>query len=177
VSASAIHGAWTRVADASAAAGSALATPNNGVAITSAPLASPGDYVDVTFDAPAGTEYTLWLRLNAAANDKFNDSVWVQFSDAQAGGAGVYAIGSTSGLLVNLATDSTAVSLNGWGWQNTAYWLSQTTRVKFASGGTHTLRIQTREDGVRVDQIVLSPARYATSPPGPPTADATVVPK
>jgi hypothetical protein len=50
------------------------------------------------------------------------------------------------GLLVNLATDSTAGSLNNWGWQNAAYWLSQATTVPFATSGMHTLRIQVRED-------------------------------
>jgi hypothetical protein len=35
--------------------------------------------------------------------------VWVQFSDASADGSAVYPINSTSGLLVNLATDATIV--------------------------------------------------------------------
>jgi hypothetical protein len=89
----------------------------------------------------------------------------------------VHGIGTTAGLLVNLATDSTAASLYNWGWQNTAYWLSQATTVTFASSGVHTLRIQVREDGVEVDQIVLSPSTYATNPPGPVTNDATIVSK
>ena len=80
-------------------------------------------------------------------------------------------------MLVNLATDSTASSLDRWGWQNTAYWLSQATTVSFANSGTHTLRIQVREDGVQLDQIVLSPNRFKTSPPGTITNDATIVAK
>jgi hypothetical protein len=103
--------------------------------------------------------------------------VWVQFSDASADGSAVYPINSTSGLLVNLATDATASSLSGWGWQNTAYWLSQATRVRFSMSGAHTMRIQTREDGVQIDQIVLSATRYLTTPPGAPSNDATIVPK
>jgi hypothetical protein len=101
----------------------------------------------------------------------------VQFSDALASGSSVYPIESTDALLVNLATDSTATSLSGWGWQNTAYWLSQATTVAFATSGTHTLRIQVREDGVQLDQIVLSPGTYASSPPGPVSGDSTIVPK
>ena len=58
---------------------------DTGVANTSNALASPTDYVDVSFSANAGTPYTLWLRLQALNNSKFNDSVWVQFSDAPAG--------------------------------------------------------------------------------------------
>jgi len=96
----------------------------------------------------------------------------VQFSDA-----GVYPINTTQGLLVNLATDSTAVSLNGWGWQNGAYWLSQQTTVTFSTSGTHTLRIQVREDGVQLDQIVLSPNTYLSSAPGPVGGDHTIVAK
>ena len=84
---------------------------------------------------------------------------------------------TTTGLLVNLATDSTASSLNGWGWQNKAYWLSQPTTLTFATTGQHTLRIQVREDGVQFDQIVLSPTTFLNTAPGPPTADATIVPK
>jgi hypothetical protein len=79
--------------------------------------------------------------------------------------------------MVNLATDSTASSLNGWGWHNTAYWLSQTTTVTFPAGGTQTLRVQIREDGVQVDQIVLSPTTYLSTAPGPVTNDHTIVPK
>ena len=52
-------------------------------------------------------------------------------------------------------------------------------KVYFATSGTQTLRIQTREDDLAVDQIVLSPFDYlsvapgslltvATSPPPPP---------
>jgi hypothetical protein len=39
------------------------------------------------------------------------------------------------------------------------------------------MRIQTREDGVLIDQIVLSATRYAASPPGAASNDATIVPK
>ena len=144
---------------------------------TNAPLATPSQYFDVTFSAPAGTPYTIWLRLQAQNNNKFNDSVWAQFSDARVNGNAVYPINSTSGLLVNLATTSTATSLSGWGWQNTAYWLSQPVTVTFASSGTHTLRIQIREDGVQLDQIVLSPSTYLSSSPGSLTNDSTIVPK
>jgi len=84
---------------------------------------------------------------------------------------------STSGLLVNLATDVTAASLVGWGWQNGAYWLPQPATIAFAAGGPHTLRIQVREDGVQLDQRVLSPATYLTARPGSQTNDSTIVAK
>jgi Gylcosyl hydrolase family 115 C-terminal domain len=106
-----------------------------------------------------------------------NDSLWVQFSDARVNGAAAYAIGTTAGLLVNLATDGSANSLNAWGWQNTAYWLSQTTTVTFPTTGAHTVRLQIREDGVQFDQIVLSPGTYLNSAPGTVSNDHTIVQK
>ena len=163
--------------DASSPNGTKLATTDAGVSNTDAPLASPTQYFDVSFTAQANTPYTIWLRMKALNNSKFNDSLFVQFSDAQANGGAIYPIGTTQGLDVNLATNSGGSSLNGWGWQNGAYWLSQTTTVTFPTTGTHTLRIQIREDGVELDQIVLSPTTYLNSAPGPATNDSTIVPK
>ena len=176
VPAASVHGSWAKSSDATSAGGVKLATTDVGMA-TTLPVANPTDYVDVTFNAPAGTKYTLWLRLQALGNSKFNDSAWVQFSDALANGSSVYPVGTTDALLVNLATDSAATSLNGWGWQNTAYWLSQATTVTFAAGAVHTLRIQVREDGVQFDQIVLSPSQYLSASPGPLSNDSTIVAK
>jgi Gylcosyl hydrolase family 115 C-terminal domain len=177
IPASALRGAWATAQDSTSPNGIKLITPDNGVANTNNPLASPADFVDVTFNAEANTPYRIWLRLQANGNSKSNDSLWVQFSDARVNGAAVYPINTTSGLLVNLATDSTGSSLSGWGWQNTAYWLSQATTITFPTTGTHTLRIQVREDGVQFDQIVLSPATFLSSAPGPVRNDSTIVPK
>jgi hypothetical protein len=171
------HGSWSSAVDSASPNGVRLETTDAGVANTNNPLASPIDYVDVTFSANSGTPYTLWLRLRATGNSKLNDSLWVQLSDARANGAPVFPLNSTAGLLVNLATDANASSLNAWGWQNGAYWLTQSTTVTFASNGTHTLRLQVREDGVAFDQIVLSPDRYLSTSPGGPTGDRTIVPK
>jgi hypothetical protein len=175
--AAALHGAWTVASDSTSPNGIKVVTPDNGFASTDVPLASPAHYIDVTFTAAANTPYTLWLRMQALNNSKFNDSLWVQFSDATANGSPVYPMNTTSALDVNLATDANATSLNGWGWQNSAYWLSQATTVVFASNGAHTLRIQLREDGVQLDQIVLSPSTYLNTRPGPVTNDSTIVPK
>ena len=171
-----MHG-WTRTADASSPNGIKLFVPDNGWSSTTAPLAAPTSYVDITLTADANTPYTLWLRMKALNNNKYNDSVWVQFSDAQASGGPIDPIGSTSALLVNLADDATAASLGEWGWQHGAYWLTQPATVTFPSGATHTLRIQTREDGVAFDQVVLSSGRYRTAAPGPLSRDTTIVPK
>ena len=171
------HGSWSSASDASSPNSVKMITSDLGVSNANAPLAAPVDYVDVVFNASAGTPYTIWMRLRALADSKFNDSLWVQFSDANVNGSPAYGMNSSSGLLVNLATDSTGSSLNGWGWQNGAYWLSQAVTVTFPSTGSHTMRVQVREDGVQFDQIVLSPSTYLNAAPGPPSGDSTIVPK
>ena len=172
-----IHGSWSKQSDSTSPGGIKLQTTDLGVSNTASPLAAPVDYFDATFTAIAGQQYTLWLRLKALGNNKFNDAVWVQFSGASANGGTIYSIGSTSGLLVNLATDSTAASLSNWGWMHGAYWLMQTTTFTFPAGGTQTIRVQVREDGVQLDQIVLSPNIYRTNSPGAVSNDTVIVPK
>jgi phosphatidylserine/phosphatidylglycerophosphate/cardiolipin synthase-like enzyme len=172
-----LHGNWGKAGDATAAAGVKLQSNDLGGATLGAPLASPTDYVDVTFQAEAGVRYRLWLRVNAENDSKWNDSMYVQFSGAvNASGTPIYRIGTTQGLNVNQATCSSCVPA-GWGWHNGAYWLPDTGEVRFAATGTQTMRIQIREDGVRLDQIVLSPTQYLTTAPGPKTNDTTIVPK
>jgi glucose/arabinose dehydrogenase len=177
IPASSLHGTWSVATDSGSPGGVKLVTPDNGVAHTGSPLAAPIDYVDVTFNANSATPYTLWLRLKALNNNKLNDAVWVQFSDATFNGTPIYPINSTSALLVNLATDASAGSLNAWGWQHGAYWLSQPTTLTFSTNGPHTIRVQVREDGVQFDQIVLSPQSYHDRSPGPVGGDGTIVPK
>jgi hypothetical protein len=177
VPANAIHGGWTFASDPTAASGTKLISPATGQSTFSAPLASPTDYVDVTFTASAGTPYTFWMRLEAFNNSKASDSVWVQFSDALVNSAPIYPLNTTSALLVKLATDSTASSDVNWGWVNSAYWLTQPATLTFATSGTHTVRIQMRGAGVMFDQIVLSPSTYLNAAPGVRTNDTTIVPK
>jgi regulation of enolase protein 1 (concanavalin A-like superfamily) len=170
------HGSWRSAGDWSSPDGVKLTTPDDGVAITDQPRATPTDYVDVTFNAEANKRYRLWLRVKASGDSKWNDSLWVQFSDALSGGSPIYRMNTTSGLLVNLATSSDATDLQDWGWQNGAYWLWQDTTFTFPTTGMHTLRIQIREDGVQFDQIVLSPGTYMDRAPGSVSGDSTIVP-
>jgi len=140
-------------------------------------LASPNDYFEATFTAQANTPYHVWLRMRAAGDSKYNESVWVQFDAAvNSGGSPIYRIGSGSGLLVNLE-NCTGCGVSGWGWQDDAHWAGQSAIVRFPTTGSHTIRVQIREDGVQVDQIVLSPNAYLASPPGALLNDATIVAK
>ena len=172
-----LSGNWALTTDSSAAGGQLLGSVDRGWSSVDSPLASPSDYVEATFSAASYTPYHIWLRLRATANSKYNDSVWVQFSDAiDLSQTPVYPIGSTSGLLVNLEY-CVGCGLSGWGWQDKASWLQQTNTIQFTTAGSHTIRIQTREDGVQIDQVVLSPATYLNASPGQASNDSTIVAK
>jgi hypothetical protein len=172
-----LFGGWSKVAEPSAAGGVTLKTPDVGWATTDVPLASPANYIEATFAAVAAVPYRLWLRLRATDDTKFSESVWVQFSDGvNASGTPTYRIGTTHALLVNLE-NCFGCGVHGWGWQNRGYWLSDSGEIRFAASGQHVIRIQVREDGAWLDQIVLSPARFLSSPPGGLKDDTTIVTK
>jgi endonuclease/exonuclease/phosphatase family metal-dependent hydrolase len=175
--ASVVRGNWAATATTTGAGGRLMRSSDKGFSSADAPLASPANYFEAAFDAPAATTYRVWLRLRATNNSKWNDAVWVQFSDSvSTSGSAIYRLGTTSGLMVNLERCS-GCGVSNWGWQNTAYWLNQPTQIRFAAAGRHTIRVQTREDGVEIDQIVLSPVKYLSSAPGPVANDSTILAK
>jgi hypothetical protein len=171
------HGNWLVQPDETAAADARLWNPNGNAPKLNAPLASPADYIEATFDAQAGRPYRLWLRLRAENDYWGNDSVWIQFSGAvTAGGSPVARIGTTSGWWINLE-ECSGCGIDGWGWQDDGYGAPGKlgTTVYFAASGHQTLRIQTREDGVSIDQAIISSDRFAAGPPGPAKRDTTIV--
>ena len=86
-----LRGNWTLAPDSTAAGGRRLASADRGWSSPNTPLAGPSDYVETTFTASAATPYHVWVRLRAGNNSKYNDSVWVQFSDAVgANGAAIF---------------------------------------------------------------------------------------
>ena len=104
--------------------------------------------------------------------------MFVQFSGSVIPGSTTptWRIGTTSATDVNLE-DCSGCGLNGWGWQDNG-WGSATAMgpdVYFAATGPQTIRIQTREDGFAIDQVVLSPATYLTARPGPQRDDTTIL--
>jgi endonuclease/exonuclease/phosphatase family metal-dependent hydrolase len=152
-----------------------MTSANRGWSSVDQPLASPSDYFEATFTAQAYVPYRVWLRLRATGNSKWNDSVWVQFSDSlDAGGDPIYRIGTTSGLLVNLE-DCSGCGVAEWGWKNSSWWKNQDPTVEFPTAGTKRIRVQIREDGVEIDQIVLSPANYLALAPGGERNDTTLL--
>jgi glycosyl hydrolase family 115 len=172
-----MHGDWQRISDAAAAGSAALRNPDLGRAKVAPALASPVNYFDVSFSAASGTAYHLWIRLRAQSDSAANDSVHMQFSDAvNAAGSSVMRIGTTaSGEFVLQGGPSDTNGAHAWGWTDNG-WGSLGTPVYFAASGTHTLRVQQREDGAIVDQIVISPDTYASSAPGPRENDTTILP-
>jgi hypothetical protein len=174
--ASARAGSFAAIADGSAAGGAAMATPDAGVPKLITPLASPAHYFEVQFSGQAGRGYRLWLRGRATNNYYGNDSVWVQFSGAvTASGSPTWQIGSASGTEVNLENCS-GCGLSGWGWQDNGWGIGVLgPLVYFATTGTQRMRIQSREDGFVIDQIVLSPSTFLTSAPGSLKDDRTIL--
>ena len=173
------QGGWAVVADSSAAGGSRLHLPDAGTPKLGAPLASPSKYFEMTFNAEAGRPYRLWIRGKAQSDHWGNDSIWVQFSGSvtSTGGA-IYRIGSTSGADINLE-DCSGCGLQGWGWQDNGWGVGVMGPViYFAVTGPQTIRVQNREDGLSIDQIVLSASDFtSTRRPGALKNDATILPK
>jgi hypothetical protein len=162
-----LAGTARRVSDSTAASGSRVEIPDAGLAKVTTAAASPANYYELTFNAQAGVAYHLWVRGKAAGNYWGNDSVHVQFSGSvTSSGAATWRIGTTSSTEINLEACS-GCGLSGWGWQDNGWGAGvMGPHVYFAQSGTQRIRIQTREDGFSIDQIVLSPNSYLTTSPG-----------
>ena len=173
-----IVGNWTVENDATAAGGRRLRNPNAGTPKLVTPLASPATYFEMTFNAEAGKPYRLWIRGKAESNNFANDSVHVQFSNT------VEPVRDrrlshrhASSTEFNLESCS-GCGLANWGWEDNGWGTGVLgPRIYFAASGSQTIRIQPREDGLAIDQIVLSPATYLTSSPGATKNDTTLLSK
>ena len=163
------HGAWSKVTDAGAAGQVALHHPDASGATVTTPFVAPVDYFDVAFTAEANVPYHLWIRGRAQNDSDANESVWVQFSDSvDSAQNATYRIGTVNATEVNLE-DCSVCNVHGWGWQDNG-WISSGGQmgpnIYFPTTGPRTLRVQTRQDGFFIDQIVLSPVAYVSSNPG-----------
>ena len=138
------------------------------------------NFITLGFVADPTQEYKLWVRLKAEGNSWANDSVFVQFDGAlDAAGNPIYAIGSTSALAINLE-ECSGCGDSGWGWRDESWGakgIVGSVRLRFWSPEGHdvVIRVQTREDGVMIDQIVLSSGKYKTTRPGAVKNDATIL--
>ena len=165
-------GSWVIVSDSTAAGGSAMTTPVLNQNCHSTGLACelfPDD-----LSRQRGQAYHLWIRGKAASNSYNHDSVYVQFSDSiTSSGAATERIGTASAAAVVLQ-GCTGNPEQGWGWEDNG-WCGTGTNIHFQTTGTHTIRLQLRESGFAIDQIVLSPQTYLTAAPGSRTSNSTIL--
>lgn len=167
-------GTWVVTADSTAAGGYLIQNPDAGAAKLLVPLAKPVNYFEITFPAYAGLPYHLWIRSKSLNNSTSNDSVYVQFSDSvNDAGSAMDRIGTTSAEAVVLQA-CTGAPESGWGWSDNG-WCGAGKPLYFQTTGTHTLRVQVREDGLSIDQIVISPQSFLSTAPGTRVTDATVL--
>jgi hypothetical protein len=171
-------GNWTIVSDSTAAGGARIRQADAGAAKITSAAAAPSNYFEMTFTAEAGKPYRLWMRGKADGNYWGNDSVFVQFSGSVTpGGTAQWRIGTTSATEWNLE-DCSGCGLSGWGWQDNGWGTGvMGPVVYFATTGTQRIRIQQREDGISIDQIVLSPSTYLNSSPGALKNDTRILPR
>jgi hypothetical protein len=160
-------GAWQVEADATAAGGSKIRQANLGAAKITVAAAEPANYFELTFTAEAGRGYRLWARGKADSNAWANDSVFVQFNQSvTSSGVAAWRIGTSTAAEINLE-DCSGCGVSGWGWQDNGYGTAALgPLIYFASSGPQTIRVQTREDGFAIDQIVLSHTTFVNTSPG-----------
>jgi hypothetical protein len=171
-----IRGDWAIGPDTSAG-GLSIWNPDRGRAKITPAAASPANYFEMTFPANAGTPYHLWVRMRAQGNSIANDSMHVQFNrSVNSGGTPIMRIGTSSSAEVVLQAGPDGPAPAGWGWADNG-WGALGAPIYFEASGTQTIRVQQREDGVIIDQIVLSPDVYATIPPGSRRGDSTILPR
>ncbi|HXI29917.1 MAG TPA: VCBS repeat-containing protein [Vicinamibacterales bacterium] len=175
-----IAGPWTTVGDPTAAGGARVYDPNLGRPKVNAPLVDPPSRVTIRFYPEPTLTYKLWVRLKADGNFWANDSVWLQFSGAaDASGTPKYQVFSNTGLAINLE-ECSGCGESGWGWEDDGWGAVGVNGVMLRfpnpDHDPQHLLIQTREDGVSIDQIVLSAERYVSARPGTAKNDATILP-
>jgi hypothetical protein len=170
-------GNWQIAADATAASGKTGRDVNLGAPKITSPSPNPSSYLDIGFVADTTQTYKLWVRLKADGNSWSNDSLWLQFTNAVDSSGRSIAPGTASGIEVNLE-ECSGCGVSGWGWRDEAWGQRDvigTLTIRFTKSGWQHVRIQTREDGASVDQIVLSSATYRTMRPGAVKNDATIL--
>ena len=130
----------------------------------------------MTFEAEAGRPYRIWIRSKADADNWANDSLFMQFDQAvDVNGASIWGIGTTAAAEYNLE-DCSGCGVAGWGWQDNGWGIGvMGPPVYFATTGTQTIRVQTREDGLSIDQIVLSGEAFLSTSPGTLKNDGTIL--
>jgi endonuclease/exonuclease/phosphatase family metal-dependent hydrolase len=159
---------WQKIPDSGAGGGFKMYLPQT-AGTQATVLGSPTDYFELTFSAPAGVPYRMWVRMKADNNDPLMDSCYAQFDHTvNVAGTSVIRIGGGSGETPRLQ-EATGRSISNWGWAINGFGARAIgNAIIFGTGGTQKIRIQKAEPGVHIDRIVLSPAvaTYFTKRPG-----------
>jgi HKD family nuclease len=171
-------GDWEVLNDTTAVGGRRLHQPDRGRAKLTAALAAPANYVELSFNATAGVPYRAWFRMKADNNSYQNDSVYVQFDGSvNAGGTPMWRTGTADSTWIGLE-ECSGCGLAGWGWHDNGYGVGvRGPVVYFAATGPQTIRIQQREDGISIDQIVISSDSFVSASPGVTKNDTTQLPQ
>ena len=99
--------------------------------------------------------------------------MWVQFTGAA---SDPYTAGTTTGLWVSLE-GCIGCGVSGWGWQDDGFGAVNKNGILLRfDPGPQQIVIQTCEDGVSIDQVVLSAEKFLTVAPGPSKNDHTILP-
>jgi len=170
---------WRINEDPTAADGNSIYDPNRNAPKAAQALASPQNFVDIWFFPDPTQTYKLWIRGKAENNSWANDSAFIQFTGAvDSNNNPAWQIGTTSALVFNLE-ECSGCGVSGWGWEDDGWGAvnKNGTLLRFPQGGSQRIRIQTREDGLSIDQIVLSAEKYLTARPGPAKNDKTILPR
>jgi len=122
----------------------------------------------------SASNIVLW-----AGNGRIAGSAWQLVSDSSAaGGARLWNPDRGAGKLSYPASspssyvDFTFTPVAGVPYR---LWFRGKAPIHFASSSAQTLRIQQREDGISIDQIVLSPSTYLSSSPGSLKSDTKIL--
>ena len=164
------------VADPTAADGRAMLMPDH--AVTAAPAPYPATGFDLKFYAIAGLPYRVWIRGRAQNDSTANDSVWLQFSDSvDANGNAIWRMLTNSAMGISLE-ECAGCGVSGWGWHDDGWGAGvRGPAVYFKSNGYHTVRIQAHEDGLAIDQVIISSRAWLTAKPGAPKRSTNVYPR
>jgi hypothetical protein len=168
-----VSGNWSRATDATAANGQTLVSVDQGWSTPNALLAVPATRSSSPSMRPRA-RITCGCASRGGEFEIQRLGVRTVLGRGRPAGRRAHPTGTTSGLFVNLQSCN-GCALSDWGWIDGAYWLSQRLNVSFSHTGTHTLRVQTREDGVQFDEIVLSPSTYLSQSPGQVMNDQTKI--
>ncbi|HEX7021029.1 MAG TPA: endonuclease/exonuclease/phosphatase family protein, partial [Gemmatimonadaceae bacterium] len=165
-------GKWARESMSGAIGGVAVRQPDAGAPKVATALANPANYVEFRFNADAGKGYRIWLHGHADNDSWANDSVHLQFSNSvTATGSAEWRMGTTSSTVIVLE-ECSGCGVSGWVWRDNGYGTGVLgPMVYFASSGPQTLRVQTREDGLALDEVILSPKKYAAVSPSSPASE------